>query len=226
MLIPLKANVPADRPPWANAAIIAATVVISIWAFTDDGVLWSLAGFHGDFRQTQPLLLSALTSTLVHGGIFHLLGNMVFLWVFGGAINYKLGHLGYLGLYVFSALVAGMAHYSLSGGPAVGASGAINGVMAAFLVFFPTNEVTVLWIPNILLLRFSRTARIAGIWLILFWLAWDVLMLLMGPGRVAYWAHVGGFVAGFAVALLLAATGWVKPTEDDETLLQVFGVGR
>jgi membrane associated rhomboid family serine protease len=226
MLIPLKANVPADRPPWANAAIIAATVIISIWALNDHGVLWSLAGFREDFRQTQPLLLSALTSTLVHGGVLHLLGNMLFLWIFGGAMNYKFGHLGYLGLYVFSAVVAGMAHYALRGGPAVGASGAINGVMGAFLVFFPTNKVTVLWIPHILLLQFSRPAHITGIWLILFWLAWDVLMILLGGGRVAYWAHVGGFIAGFAVAMLLAATGWVKPTEGEETLLEVFGVGR
>ena len=93
-----------------------------------------------------PLPVLALTSSLLHAGWLHLLGNMWFLWVFGNAMNYKLGQLGYLGLYVLVALAGGMAHYAFVGSPVVGASGVVNGVMGAFLVFFPRNDVKVLWI--------------------------------------------------------------------------------
>jgi membrane associated rhomboid family serine protease len=63
------------------------------------------------------------------------------------------------------------------------------------------------------------------VWVILLWLVWDVLMLSLGAGGVAYWSHVGGFAAGFLIAMLLAATGWVKPERDEQTLLQVLGIG-
>jgi membrane associated rhomboid family serine protease len=83
--------------------------------------------------------------------------------------------------------------------------------------------VTVVWVFRVFIWRVSD---IAGAWLILFWLAWDVVMLLLGGGGVAYWAHIGGFAMGFSLAMLLAATGWVRPAADEQTLLEVFGARR
>jgi len=85
------------------------------------------------------------------------------------------------------------------------------------------GDVRVLWVFHVFILRISN---LAGIWVILIWFAWDVLMLYLGAGGVGYWCHVGGFAAGFLIAMLLAVTGWVKPVEDEQTLLEVFGLGR
>jgi membrane associated rhomboid family serine protease len=245
MFIPLRAHVPTDRRPWANCGIILATVVLSLAGALETDFILAMSGFEPvptqkpevpaelrllvkpdpvEFRRTLPMPVAAVTSAFVHAGWLHLLGNMLFLWVFGNAVNYKVGHLKYLALYVLSALASGAAHDMLRGGPVIGASGAVYGVVGAFLVFFPRNDVTAIWFYAIFWLK---TFYISSVWVILYWVAWDVLYLWLGTkGPVAYWSHVGGFLAGFALGLLLAATGWVKPRKDEETLLQVLGVGR
>ncbi|MGB2824459.1 MAG: rhomboid family intramembrane serine protease, partial [Phycisphaerae bacterium] len=246
MFIPLRAHVPTDRRAWANCAILLATVVLSFAGFRDTDFAYTMMGFEPvptewpeeleklepymvreppKFRQTLPVPVSSVTSAFLHQGLGHLVGNMLFLWVFGNAVNYKLGHLKYLALYVLSALGSGAAHHVFCGGPLIGASGAIYGVVGAFLVFFPRNDVTAIWFYAIFWLK---TFYISSVWVILYWVAWDVLCIIWvgTEGPVAYWAHVGGFAAGFAIALLLAATGWVKPKEDERTLLQVFGIRR
>lgn len=234
MLIPLKLYVPTDRRPWVNYALIAVIIAVSLICFSDVGLFCRLAGVDLDSTGTSlvspmvsteylPLPVLALTSSLLHVGVLHLLGNMWFLWVFGNAVNYKLGQLGYLGFYLAAAMAGGLAHYALAGTPVVGASGTVNGVMGAFLVFFPRNDVTVLWV---LWIRPGISTLSSG-WIILLWLAWDVLCLALGSqGGVALWSHVGGFVTGFAVAAVLAAVGWIRPSPDEQTLLEVLGVGQ
>ena len=109
MLIPLKVDVPMDRRPWVNCALMAVIIVVSLICFKDVELLCRLAGVDLDSTGTSlvstmvsteylPLPVLALTSSLLHAGVLHLLGNMWFLWVFGNAVNYKLGQLGYLGL--------------------------------------------------------------------------------------------------------------------------------
>ncbi|MCK4624272.1 MAG: rhomboid family intramembrane serine protease [Phycisphaerae bacterium] len=243
MLIPLKVDVPMCRQPLVNYALIAIIVCVSIAGFTDDDLFCKLAGikietvevietvegelfFINDIQirlstDDFPLPVLAITSSFLHAGFLHLIGNMLFLWVFGNAVNYKFGHLGYLGLYVAAALAGGMAHYVFDGGPVVGASGAVYGVMGAFLVYFLRNDITVFWI---IWIRPGVSTLSSG-WIILFWIAWDVLFLGLGAENgVALWGHVGGFAAGFAIAMLCAWTGWIKPTQDEQTLLQVFGI--
>ena len=101
--------------------------------------------------------------------------------------------------------------------------GAINGVMGAFLVYFPRNDVKVLYFW---LLRFG-TFTMSGIWLVLLYVVWDVVYLAVGADvSTALWAHIGGFAAGFAAALVCLLAGWVKPIEDEETLLQMLGIGQ
>jgi len=128
-----------------------------------------------------------------------------------------------VGLYLLAALCAGLAHYGFEWFPYMGASGAVNGVMGAFLVFFPRNDVTVFWV----LWYRPGVSRISSGWVILFWIVWDVFTLVRGGGgQVALWAHVGGFAIGFLTALLCVLRGWIKPTEDEETLFEVLRRGR
>ncbi|MDP6543226.1 MAG: rhomboid family intramembrane serine protease [Phycisphaerae bacterium] len=229
-LIPYRAHVPTDRKPWANYAIMALTIVISIAAFNDIKLWKQMAGidvteidlfeFKVNFTSDvahYPLL--SFTSSLVHGGYVHLAGNMLFLWVFGNAVNYKFGHLRYLVFYALCALASGMAHYTLRGGPVVGASGAIFGVMGAFLIYFPRNDLEIL---SIFFLRMG-TQIISSGWMIAFWIAWNVLMLKLGWDRqTALWGHIGGFTAGFAMAIIFLKTKWIVPNQDEETLFDVF----
>lgn len=224
MLIPLRVDVPTDRTPWVNYALLAGTTLVSIIGFYNVDVLMLLAGVGFAGRLTTdnyPLPVLAVTSTFLHIGYVHLLGNMLFLWIFGNAMNYKFRHHGYLGLYLAAAVVSGMAHYLMDGTPAVGASGAISGLMGAFLVFFPRNDITVFYF---ICLRLG-VGRLSSFWIIVLWVVWDVLYIVLGATtNVAVWAHVGGFAAGFGIALLCAAMGWVRPTEDEETLLDVLGI--
>ncbi len=241
-LIPLQVDVPLWRWPWVNYALLLLIGSVSVAGFLDNEFFSKMAGIevhpsvpllgpelaqHLEPRPMKlttkefPLPVLALTSSLLHAGVIHLFGNLLFLWVFGNAMNYKFGQAGYLALYAACALGGGLAHYGLKGGPAVGASGAISGVMGAFLVFFPRNDITIFWV---IWLR-PGVSRLSSGWIILYWVAWDVFYLLMGAEiGVALWGHIGGFVAGFGIAWICAVLGWVKPTQDEQTLLQVLGL--
>ena len=138
MLIPLRVDVPMSRRPWANYALMGFIIWMTIGGFHDFDLFCKLAGIHWkhlgegllgpDIRitlttETYPLSVLAVTSSLLHVGWLHLISNMLFMWIFGNAVNYKFGHLGYLALYVAAAWAGGMVHYGHGGGPAVGASG-------------------------------------------------------------------------------------------------------
>jgi len=159
--------------------------------------------------QPTPLsvYLTLLTSMFMHGGLAHLFGNMLFLWIFGDNVEDALGKPRYLVFYLGTGLVASLAHvavtYAFGGDPQVpslGASGAISGVLGGYLVLFPRRRV------NVLLLRMvTQVPAIVAIGL------WFAFQLLMGVGSlggegggVAYGAHVGGFVAGLVLVKLFA----------------------
>jgi membrane associated rhomboid family serine protease len=145
---------------------------------------------------------AVLTSMFMHGSWGHLLGNLLFLWVFGNNIEDSMGHVRFLVFYLLCGVAAGLAQIYMtpgSGIPAVGASGAISGVMGAYIVLYPKARVQT-WIPPIFLVHL-RAVFFLGYWF--------VLQLVMGAadrasaasgapeaGGVAVWAHVGGFVAG------------------------------
>jgi len=219
MFIPLRVDVPMWRRPWVNYGIIILTVIISVACFTDEDLLLEMAGGTGN-------PLNSVSSALVHGGWLHLLGNMVFLWAFGNAVNYKLGQWQYALFYVFCAVAADMAHTAFMGGPVVGASGAIYGVMGAFLVFFPRNNALMFFLLSVFF-PIARIFTVPSAWMIILWVVWNILYLFLGVDfGVALWGHLGGFFAGFGVALVLAGTGIIKPTQDEQTLLQVLGFDR
>ena len=146
--------------------------------------------------------LAVLFSMFLHGGLLHLGGNMLFLWIFGNNIEDHLGHVRYVLFYVASGLAATGGHILVqpdSTVPVVGASGAIAGVMGAYLVWFPNAPILTLFIFFFVLFR-----RVAAKW----WLiAWFVLQFFTAPDSgVAWVAHVGGFLFGAAVALVVRAS--------------------
>ncbi len=144
--------------------------------------------------------LPILSSMFLHGGWLHLLGNMLFLWVFGGAVEDTLGHLTYLMFYLICGIGAAIAHTIFNWGstvPTIGASGAISGVMGAFIVLYPRARVTTL-IPALFLFF---TVRIPAVLMLGYWFFIQIFSgfasLGMGDqGGVAWFAHVGGFILG------------------------------
>jgi len=151
-----------------------------------------------------PVYLTLITSMFMHGGWAHLLGNMLFLWVFGDNIENRVGHSRYLIFYLVCGIIASLAHVFVSGAsseiPSLGASGAISGVMGGYLLLFPSRRVRV-WMGRGI---GEVPAYVAlGIWIVL-----QVIMgmgLLGGEqtgGGVAYAAHIGGFIAGLALIKL------------------------
>jgi membrane associated rhomboid family serine protease len=144
-----------------------------------------------------------LTSMFLHGGLLHIAGNMLFLWIFGDNLEDQMGHLGFLLFYLACGVGAGLTHVMFAQGstiPTVGASGAIAGVMGGYLLFFPRARVDVLLIFFI----FIQIVAVPA-WFMLG--IWFLLQLLNGAvadpnmGGVAYWAHAGGFVFGVLFAL-------------------------
>ena len=143
---------------------------------------------------------TVVTSMFLHGGWGHLLGNMWFLWVFGNNIEDSMGHLRYVAFYLLCGVAAAAAHFATdpaSTVPTVGASGAISGVMGAYLVLYPRVKV-----QTFIFLVFYVTVIALPAWVLL--LEWLVIQVVAGVGTlgaaegggIAFWAHVGGFVAG------------------------------
>jgi membrane associated rhomboid family serine protease len=147
----------------------------------------------------KQVYLAVLYSMFLHGSWLHIGGNMLFLWIFGNNIEDRMGHLPYLGFYLLAGLVAAAAHIAVqpsSTVPIVGASGAIAGVMGAYLVLFPNVRIRSLFIFFIVLIR-----DVPAKWLLGFWF---VFQFFTNPASgVAWVAHVGGFAFGAAVAFLL-----------------------
>ncbi len=150
--------------------------------------------------------LTLITCIFLHGGWLHFLGNMWFLWIFGDNVEDRLGHLGFAGLYLGTGVVAGLCHLLFnfdSPLPTIGASGAIAGVMGAYLYLFPYSRVVTM-IPLIFLWPVVELPApvFLGFWFLMqFWsVTWGMGEQTAG---VAWWAHIGGFVAGLACAAVL-----------------------
>ena len=198
--------------PYVNYSLIAINVIVFVWEvivtgyFSDQQAVAEIFTNYGAI----PIfilngdLLSILTSMFLHGGIAHLIGNMVFLFVFGDNIEDRFGHIKYLLIYIIWGAAAAIIHsfFAVSAGggmvPAVGASGAISGVMGAYLVMFPRAKIF-----TVIVAFFITTVRIPALAYIPFWFILQVIFGLIDPfGGVAYVAHIGGFVAGVGIGYL------------------------
>jgi membrane associated rhomboid family serine protease len=156
-----------------------------------------------------PVYLTLITSMFMHGGWAHLLGNMLFLWVFGDNIENRIGHARYLIFYLVCGIIASLSHVFISGSssiiPSLGASGAISGVLGGYMLLFPSRRVKVVMGRGIS----EVPAFVAlGIWIV--FQVISGLGMLGGDqtgGGVAYAAHIGGFIAGLALIKLFDARG-------------------
>ncbi len=206
-MFPIRDHNPSEKTPVVTYALIAANVGIFAWMwplYSDADVLqrvylvWGLVP-----RLSDPV--TYFTSMFLHGGVMHLLGNMLFLWIFGDNLEEEMGHLGFLAFYLAGGLAAAGLQVAADPGsavPMVGASGAIAAVLGGYLLLFPRARVDIL-------LFFVIIIRIIPVpaWLMLgLWFALQLFggfSAAPGEGGVAYWAHAGGFVAGLALTLPL-----------------------
>jgi membrane associated rhomboid family serine protease len=197
-VIPLRDTNPPARAPVVNYALIVANVLVFCYELSlGDRVEAFLAHWGLVPREFTPLHL--LTSMFLHGGWAHLLGNMLYLHIFGDNVEDRVGHARYLAFYLLCGAAAGAAQAVVSPHsdvPMVGASGAIAGVAGAYLVFFPTARVLTL-VPIFIIIRLIEVPAVV---FLVVWFVWQfvsgVATVGVEGGGVAFWAHVGGFVAG------------------------------
>ena len=213
-MFPIRDHNPSGQTPYVTYALMALNILVflSYYGIMNDArtlntfwVSWAMI----PVRVTElEALHTLITSMFLHGGILHLAGNMLFLFIFGDNVEDAFGHIKYLALYLASGVLAALSQVVVEPSsmiPTVGASGAIAGVMGAYLLLFPKARVDLL---IIIVVIFKVIPVPAWIMLAL----WFVLQFIGGiasdpnAGGVAYWAHAGGFVAG----LLLTIPLWLK----------------
>ncbi len=221
-MFPLYDENPRTTRPYVNYALIAINFIVFIWEvivtrfFTNQRAMVELFSTHGfvSARFLEDIsrgaivdaMLPILTSMFMHGGIMHILGNMLFLWIFGDNIEDRFGHAKYIACYLLWGFAAAMAHLAWAMGvggeqlliPAVGASGAISGVLGAYMLIFPHARVVTL-----ILFFFITTTRIPAFAYLFLWFIYQLIAAALGAGGgVAYLAHIGGFAAGMLFGLL------------------------
>lgn len=217
MPIPIRDSERTGRLAWLNLAIIGLNTGIFIWAATDPRggeLVLALAVRPAQIFDLGALytagftpLVTLVTSVFLHGGWGHLLGNMLYLWVFGDNIEDLLGSGRYLVFYLAGGVVAGLAHVlasPYSQVPTIGASGAVGAVLGAYLVSFPRARVLTLFPLGLFVPVLHLPARL----LLALWFAlqlWNGLFPGVGGTQpVAWWAHIGGFLAGMGLVRILA----------------------
>jgi len=219
-MIPLHDTIPSDRTPWVMRVLLGANVAAFLAELRQGpgleaflyrfGVVpnhW-LVGSPSDLWDWPQLFLALFTSQFLHGGVLHLASNMLYLWIFADNVEDRLGHARFLFLYLTSGVAAAVTQVLISphaSVPMVGASGAIAGVLGAYLLLFPASRIVTLvplwfyWetieIPALLFL---------GLWFLLQWLyGLHTIGQVADVGGVAFWAHIGGFIAGLVGVVIL-----------------------
>lgn len=209
-MFPFRDHNPSERTPYVTWGLLGLNIGIFVSysvMFPDDRLL---AHFYNDWGLVPANATPAtfITSMFLHGGIMHLAGNMLFLWVFGDNMEDQMGHVGFLIFYILGGLAAALAQFFAdpsSQVPMIGASGAIAGVMGGYLLMFPRARVDVL----IILIIIFRIIPVPAYIVLGAWFGIQIFQGSMTPsnqGGVAYWAHAGGFVAG----LLMTYPIWQK----------------
>jgi membrane associated rhomboid family serine protease len=217
-MFPIRTDYQMHIRPWVNYALVAINVLVFMAQIHGGNPTVS----HLLLQPAAPNLLQFFTSMFMHANAEHLIGNMVFLWVFGNALNDRLGHAGYLLFYLAGGVMAGLGYLAVSGSaPVLGASGAISAVTGAYMVLFPRVQVTMLfWFIIITTFQVSSLVFLA---IQFVWNLWMSAQVVLAPGvsaGVAYVAHSSGYVFGILVAALLLWTRIIPPDAFD--LLNLF----
>jgi membrane associated rhomboid family serine protease len=216
-MIPISDDNPTRRPAFITWAIILLCALSYLWERSLGSEMNAVLGVLGfvpaNFFAAQPMdpyaplppTLTILTSMFLHGGILHLAGNMLYLWIFGNNAEDALGHFRFLLFYLACGIAAALTMGAIDASsrvPMIGASGAISGVLAAYVLFFPRARVTVIVPLGIILYPFTITS----IWVVGFWFVLQLISAgLADPNQpgTAWWAHVGGFAAGLVLTPIL-----------------------
>lgn len=211
-MFPLKDSIPSSKFPFVNWMIIIANLAVFIMMFRmtpqeENNLIFQLGLIpkrifvENAIFSLSDRYLPFITSMFMHGGILHILGNMYFLYIFGDNVEDRLGHLKYFFMYLAFGLFAALTQVFLfadSNVPMIGASGAVAGVMGAYMVMYPHAKVKTL----IIIIIFITIVDIPAVF---FLLLWFLMQFLNGFGfqaeGVAWWAHIGGFAAGLAYAM-------------------------
>ena len=208
-MFPIRDHNPSETQPVVTISLIVLNVVIFLsyaGLFTDENALrqffdqWAMIPARVTAGEGY---FTVFSSMFMHAGLMHLAGNMLFLWIFGDNLEDEMGHIGFLLFYLACGVFAALAQIIAAPGaniPTVGASGAIAGVMGGYLLLFPKARVDVMFV----FIVFFQIVPVPA-WLML--AIWFVIQLVSGvgvdmsAGGVAYWAHAGGFLAGFILVL-------------------------
>ncbi len=215
-MIPLRDTVPPKTFPIVNWLIILSNLLVFIAEyrmpepqleafFYQYGLVPSriMPAIFGDPSAIRPAILTTFISNIfIHGNLMHFIGNMWFLFIFGDNVEDRMGRINYLLFYLTAGLLASVTHYVLyiqSSVPAIGASGAISGVMAAYMFLYPRSKIITL-IPVFFILPLFIPVRafiFIGIWFLIQVLNGTRHLLFHGTASgIAFWAHIGGFIAG------------------------------
>jgi len=219
-MIPLRDENPSRSVPFVNSTLILANICVFIYQnfFVSGGakpLFFRLGCIPYEFTHfvdinppaLVPIPLTILTAMFMHGGWIHLLSNMLYLWIFGDNIEDTLGHLKYLVFYIVCGLIASLFHILTNLNslvPTIGASGAIAGVMGAYIFLFPRARIRTL----LILVIFIQVVRIPAIIVLGYWILIQVLsgFAEFGSrtgGGIAWFAHIGGFIAGIVLIIIL-----------------------
>jgi membrane associated rhomboid family serine protease len=218
-MIPLHDDNPTRRVAFVTVGLIVVNVLVFLYELTLPSTA-QINAFFADFALIPATVSQAVTpgaygtvftSMFLHGGWMHLIGNMLYLWVFGNNIEDAAGHFRFLVFYLLCGAAAAAAQVAISPHstvPMVGASGAVSGVLGAYLLLYPRARVLVV-IPILIFLKFIY---VPAMLLLVFWFALQLLSgwVTLGAthgGGVAFWAHIGGFAAGLVLIPLFKRRG-------------------
>lgn len=222
-MIPLKDTTPRQSFPFITVLLIVINFIVffhqiqlspaagdhfvRVYGLVPSRIQLALAGRHYTVAQA---LVPLFTCMFLHGGWLHIIGNMWFLWIFGGNVEDRMGSASYLLFYLLCGLGSGISQVAFSWGstvPSIGASGAISGVLGAYIVFFPTSRILSL-VPLLVIWFMARIPAwiFIGLWFVVQFLSGLGSLATASTGGVAWWAHVGGFVLGAVLAKPFAST--------------------
>ena len=212
-MLPIRDEIRAHRFPFVNYTLIALNIIVFIFELMAgpdlEAALYEIALIPANVTAGFDLgdLRAIFTSMFLHAGLSHLLGNMLYLWIFGDNVEDRLGHFWYLVFYLAGGIVAAFAHVALNPNsviPTVGASGAIAAVLGAYLILFPQVKVlTFVPIGFFLRLTLLPASLLLGFWFVLQLFNGLLTLGLADMGGTAFWAHIGGFVFGVLIGWLI-----------------------
>src|SRR5713226_1024556 len=211
-MLPVATNLRIIKTSWVTYAIVAGNTVIHLlvtWNtnfIISDGVVRTFGLVPASISNLNLSAIPTLvTSMFLHGDLLHLLGNMIFLLVFGRQVEIQLERINFLGFYLTAGITACLAHTLMepeSSAPLIGASGAISGVLGAFFVCNPRARITLVLEPILIYFLGRLTIHLPAWIFLLMWFFLQMSLALKPHGsNVAFWAHVGGFLAGVIIAI-------------------------